>query len=85
MRRAYGEKMTGKWIVNTKGGPQKTSFEISVIRRDNAHGIQSYGWFDENKLLISHNGGPCQWLITGRVWDKLLTVADEVANELNTK
>ena len=73
----------GDWVVNTKGGPDKSSFEISVVRTDNEHGISSYGWFDEDKLLISHNGGPCQWPVTPRVWEGLVELATAVASELN--
>ena len=71
------------WIVNTKGGPEKPSFEISVLRDNNTHGIRSYGWFDEDKLLISHSGGPCTWPVTPRVWEGLVAVAEQVAEEMN--
>ena len=74
-----------KWVVNKKGGPSVDSFEISVIRDDNRHGKESYGWFDKNKLLISSSGGPCRTKITRQVWDKLLAVAHEVADELNNE
>ncbi len=72
-----------KWIVNVKGGPGKPSFEISVVREDNEHGIASYGWFDDNKLLICHNGGPCPWGVTSRIWNGLMALASVVASELN--
>ena len=48
-----------RWDANVKGAAGEPAFEISVVRSDNAHGKLSYGWFDERKLLISHNGGPC--------------------------
>lgn len=73
-----------KWIVNVKGQANSSSFEISVVREDNSHGIKSYGWFDKNKLLISHNGGPCSWPLIPIVWDKMIELAKEVANELNS-
>ena len=72
-----------KWIVNKKGGPSVDSFEISVIRENNRHGKESYGWFDKDKLLISSSGGPCRTKITRQVWDKLVKVAHEIADELN--
>jgi len=72
-----------EWIVNIKGDAECENFEISVIRKDNHHGIQSYGWFDENKLLISHNGGPCQWPVIKPVWDMLINVAALTARKLN--
>ena len=77
--------MPAKWIVDVKGAAGKRSFEISVLRDDNQLGKQSYGWFDKNKLLITHNGGPCEWPLTQKVWDKQIALAKEVANELNTE
>lgn len=29
--------------------------EISVVREDNKHGIKSYSWADENKLVLFDN------------------------------
>ena len=72
-----------KWVVAAKGGPDERYFEISVLRDDNSLGKESYGWFGSNKLLITHNGGPCEWPLTKRVWDKCLKVAEEIAAELN--
>jgi len=73
-----------KWIVNIKGGPNQTSWEISVLRDDNTHGIASYGWCDgKHKILIGHNGGPCNDIATPRVWDGLLDLANTIAQEMN--
>ena len=72
-----------EWIVHTTGGPNEGAFEITVLRRGNTHGQLSYGWFDKDKILISHNGGPCTWTMTQMVWIKLLRVAQEVADALN--
>jgi hypothetical protein len=72
-----------KWIINIKGGPGESPFEISVVRKDNEHGQRSYGWIDERKLLISNNGGPCPWIVTPEVWAKLVKVAEQTAKELN--
>ncbi len=74
--------MNGKWIVNTKGGAGKSSFEIVVVRDDNRHGLVSYGWIDENKLLISESAGP--WSVTPFVWERLMKVAQETADHLNS-
>lgn len=74
-----------KWVVATKGGPSVDSFEISVLRDDNKHGKASYGWFDKDKLLISQSGGPCRNKVNRRVWDKLVAIAHEVADELNNE
>lgn len=72
-----------RWLVNVFGGPGESSFEISVAREDNRHGRESYGWFDERKLLVSHNGGPCRWPVTPQVWKRLLDAAKDVAADLN--
>jgi hypothetical protein len=73
----------GKWEIQIKGKAESSSFEISVIREDYIHGHRSWGWFDDNKLLISHNGGPCMWPLIQTVWDKMIVLAQEVAEELN--
>jgi hypothetical protein len=75
----------GKWIVHTKGGPNKQSFEICVIREDYKHGIKSYGWFNKAKMLISHSGGPCHDSVSTMVWNSLARVAKEVAETLNMR
>ena len=75
--------MKPQWIVNVKGKANSGSFEVSVVRSGNVHGALSYGWFGEDKLLISHNGGPCRWPLVPLVWDKMIDVAKEVALELN--
>ena len=72
-----------KWIVNIKGSPEKTHFEISVLRENNAFGQRSYGWFDYDKLLISHNGGPCGDFVIPVVWDGLVELANKIADQLN--
>jgi len=72
-----------EWIVDVKGEADRESFEISVLRRRCCHGRDSYGWFGANKLLITHNGGPCQWPLIQIVWDKMIVLANEVAEEMN--
>lgn len=75
--------MTDLWEVQVKGEECSSSFEISVIRKSNIHGHSSWGWFCDTKLLISHNGGHCDWPLTDKVWDKMVNLAEEVAKELN--
>ena len=75
--------MSDKWIVNTKGGAGEEFFEISVVRESNEHGIESYGWIDKDKLLITHNGGHCRWPITQFVWDGCIQLAQQLADNLN--
>ena len=72
-----------RWVVDIKGGPDCRSFEISVLRENNEHGRRSYGWFDEDKLLISSSGGPCHDNLVPLVWRKMVALAHEVADELN--
>jgi len=75
--------MTGNWIVETKGTPNSNTFEISVVREDNEIGRKSYGWYGPDKMYISDSGGPCNNFVTESIWDKLVVVARDVANELN--
>ena len=75
--------MKAKWIVHIKDERSNDCFEITVLREDNEHGIESYGWIDEDKLLISSSGGASEDLVTEKVWEKLVRVACEVARELN--
>jgi hypothetical protein len=56
-----------KWKVQIFGKRNSEIWEISVVREDNKHGQRSYGWFDEKKFLVSHNGGPCRWPVCGYV------------------
>lgn len=73
-----------KWKVQIHGKAGDKSFEISVINDALVDSAQRhYGWFNDNKLLISHNGGPCSWPLTERVWNKMVKLAQEVADELN--
>ena len=72
-----------KWKVQIFGERCSKSWEISVIREDNEHGQRSWGWFDESKLLVSHNGGPCTWPICGYVFDEQVRIANTLCKKLN--
>lgn len=72
------------WKVQVKGKRCSGSWEISVVREDNLHGQLNWGWFDDRKLLISHNGGPCRWPIKGYVFDQQVKIAEEVTGRLNS-
>jgi hypothetical protein len=72
-----------KWIPQVKGDVNGESREISVVRSDNEHGQRSWGWFDETKLLISHNGGPCHWGLAPGVGDMMIKIAEDYAKKLN--
>tara|TARA_R110000765_G_scaffold242879_2_gene345345 strand:+ start:253 stop:735 length:483 start_codon:yes stop_codon:yes gene_type:complete len=70
-----------KWYVNVKGQAGKDCFQISIVRDDNTHGKKSGGWFnDDEKLLISSY---TYAHLTTRVWDKMIKLAQETADELN--
>lgn len=71
------------WEVQVKGERCSSGWEISVVHADNEHGRRSWGWFDEKKLLVSHNGGPCQWPICGFVFDEQIRIAKELCRRLN--
>jgi hypothetical protein len=74
---------TDLWHVHTKGEPNTCYWEICVIKESDRHGHKSYGWFGETKLLISDSGGPCKNIVSEMIWNKLVKVAQEVAEELN--
>jgi len=71
------------WVVEIKGAPDETPFEISVLRADNVHGRRSYGWYGGDKIMIADHGGPCRNRVPPRVWTHLVGVAHAVAEELN--
>ena len=73
-----------KWVVDVKGSAGKTPFEITVLRDNNEHGKLSYGWIGKDKLLITHNGGPCDWPLEPIVWNKAIKLAQDVADQLNS-
>ena len=73
------------WQPHTKGGPTTDSYEICVIRKSDKHGKASYGWYGKTKMHISSSGGPCHERVSKSVWDKLVRVAHEVADELNAE
>lgn len=71
-----------KWKAKVLGTFDQT-FEISVVNDSITEAQRYYGWFDENKILVSTSGGPCAYRVPVRVWLKLVEVANEVAEELN--
>jgi len=72
------------WKVQIFGNAGASSWEISVVRSDNDHGMKSWGWFDGRKLLVSHNGGPCRWPIIQFVWDEQIKIAKSLCDKLNS-
>lgn len=72
-----------KWSVQTKLEREwdkqgYNSWEITVIRDDNKHGKESWGWYDGRKLKISECMGSKEY------FDKQITIAEDIASRLNT-
>jgi hypothetical protein len=76
--------MKGKWVVEVKGRPEEGHFEISIIRENNYQGKASWGWFGDNKLLVTHNGTG-RIPMTKQIWDWQVAIANEVAEKLNAE
>jgi len=74
-----------KWIPQIFGDPNGQAWEISVVLEDNEHGRKSWGWFGEDKILISHNGGPCNWPLGPGLGSLMIEVANRYADYLNRK
>jgi hypothetical protein len=68
----------GTWASSSRG------FEISVLRDDNEHGKESYGWYGPDKYYISagvHDRfDGCKHKF---IWDGLVSLAHAFADELN--
>ena len=76
--------MRSKWVVHTKGGYTTDGFEICVIRDNNKHGKESYGWFDKDKICVSESSRLCRNKIANKIiWDGLVELANRVADILN--
>jgi hypothetical protein len=73
------------WVPHTKGGWTTEGYEICVIRQSDKHGKLSYGWIGDTKIQISTCGGPCRYKVSKLIWEKLVKVAQEVADELNAQ
>lgn len=73
-----------EWFVQVFGEKCSDSYEISVVHSSNKHGQESWGWFDEKKLLVLHNGGPCGWPVCEDVWDDAIASARRLSDKLNS-
>lgn len=76
------KNQNSKWIVCIKGSSGLAPFEIAVVKETYHQGRNSYGWFGENKILISHSASICKE-IPLHVWEKLINLARKIATELN--
>ena len=72
-----------KWITQVFGDVNGSHWEVSVVREDNEHGQKSWGWFDDRKLLVSHNGGPCDWPMAPGVGPIMVEIANRLRDYLN--
>ncbi len=79
----YHGDNTAKWIVKAKGEVGKPGFEISILRENNNLGKRSHGWFGDTKILISNDGPHMHLALEKSIWDKMIILAQEVADEKN--
>jgi hypothetical protein len=44
-----------EWVVNELPPDSESDeqWEVSLVRSDNEHGLRSFGWDDENKIIIA--------------------------------
>lgn len=74
--------IAGRWTINTLGKPGPGgAFEIAAVRTDNAHGRESFGWADQNKVIVM--SGHCMPHFDPHVWNRIRDYALEVADRLN--
>lgn len=66
-----------KWSVTIKGSHDKNAHEICV---EYGKPLDSWGWFCKEKIRIS---GYAHGETDKFVWDKLITLANEVSDHLN--
>ena len=74
------KSLRGKWSIQIHGS-RIGGFEISVLRENNRHGKASYGWFDEDKILIVER----DTMVPKRLWDAFLKLAKKESDRLNKK
>ena len=74
------------WKVQVLGDPNSNRWEISAVKDDTEKDLfKTWGWFDKNKLLVSHSGGPCSWPLADGLGDKMLEIAEELVKKLNSE
>lgn len=69
------------WIVHPFSFQEKGHREISVVRKNNIHGLRSYGWFGENKIFIAKD--TMYGDLHEKAYDAVLIVAKDLAEQLN--
>lgn len=84
MREAYEARQkliaskSKNFVVHEKD-PEGDGWELSVIREDNIHGFDSYGWPAENKHIVGKGNPPLA------LRARLRLTAQEYAVDLNSK
>lgn len=78
----FGERVEPKDNNEADLDDEYGAWEITVVRSDNKHGQESWGWYDERKLLVSQSG-PDSTPLCKFVWDEMLHVAEELCSRLN--
>jgi hypothetical protein len=76
--------ITNTWEVNIIDQRCCGSWEISVLKKSNIHGKKSYGWIDQNKILISADIGYKPDSICGFVFKEHVKIANELCRRLNS-
>lgn len=47
------EQPKGRWLAQVKGwSSYGQGFEVTVVREDNTHGRESWGWIGAHKVLV---------------------------------
>jgi len=80
------ESSDSEWIVQAFGDGD-SGWEVSLVRKDNEHGQQSYGWCDKDisdfrkceKILV---GNFSPGLCSGKMVPEAFDAAIELANKL---
>lgn len=73
----------GKWIVSVQHSHDFINYEISCVREGNIHGQNSYGWFDNNKILIAESSENDNQDIRKMLFKEQLRLAYKIKEELN--
>ena len=70
-----------KWIVHPYSFAKRGNREISVVHEINFHGLKSYGWFGDRKILISHD--TIYGTLDDDVVKECIGIAKDKADKLN--
>lgn len=71
------------WSVSEKNDPDSDSWELSVVRSDNHHGMTSHGWFGSEKIMVFSSGGPCHLKAHPALVSGYRDMAKDLAVKLN--